>query len=131
MSIELFEATKEERLYASQQSSQIAAQTGCMAKYQAAFSDKGDELLESMKVIGSSKDKDAYTAELNKLLEQLKTDKACGAPLSGRTALSRFYFHHTTAEMPDMDYSICWNKENYNPAIALFYSLIDEVRQTY
>ena len=103
MSIELFEATKEERLYASQQSSQIAAQTGCMAKYQAAFSDKGDELLESMKVIGSNGDKEAYTAELNKLLEQLKTDKACGAPLSGRTALSRFCFHHTTAKMTDMD----------------------------
>ena len=35
------------------------------------------------------------------------------------------------AEMRDMDYSICWHKENYNPAIALFYSLIDEVKQTY
>lgn len=34
------------------------------------------------------------------------------------------------AEMRDMDYSICWNKDNYNPAIALFYSLIDEVKQT-
>lgn len=34
-------------------------------------------------------------------------------------------------EFPDLDYSICWHKENYNPTIALFYSLIDEVRQTY
>lgn len=32
-------------------------------------------------------------------------------------------------EMRNMDYSICWNKENYNPAIALFYSLIDEVKE--
>ncbi len=35
------------------------------------------------------------------------------------------------AELPNMEYSICWNKENYNPSIALFYSLIDEVKQTY
>lgn len=30
-------------------------------------------------------------------------------------------------ELIDMDFSLAWNKENYNPAIALFYSLIDEV----
>lgn len=35
------------------------------------------------------------------------------------------------AEMRDLDYSICWARENYNPAIALFYSLINEVRKTY
>lgn len=35
------------------------------------------------------------------------------------------------AELRNMDYAICWNKENYNPAIALFYSLIDEVKKTY
>ena len=35
------------------------------------------------------------------------------------------------AEIKNMEYSICWNKDNYNPSIALFYSLIDEVRQTY
>ena len=30
-------------------------------------------------------------------------------------------------EMADMDFSLAWNKENYNPAIALFYSMIEEV----
>ncbi len=34
-------------------------------------------------------------------------------------------------ELPNMDFAICWNKDNYNPAIALFYSLIDEVKMTY
>ncbi|MCF0142693.1 MAG: LysR family transcriptional regulator [Parasporobacterium sp.] len=29
-------------------------------------------------------------------------------------------------EMEDMYYSMVWNKENYNPAIALFYSALDE-----
>ena len=33
-------------------------------------------------------------------------------------------------ETRTMDYSICWHKENYNPAIALFYSMIDEIRQS-
>ena len=26
-----------------------------------------------------------------------------------------------------MDFSLAWNRENFNPAIALFYSLIEEV----
>ena len=30
-------------------------------------------------------------------------------------------------ELADMDFSLAWNKENYNPAIALFYSMIEEV----
>ena len=30
-------------------------------------------------------------------------------------------------EMADMDFSLAWSKENYNPAIALFYSMIDEI----
>lgn len=30
-------------------------------------------------------------------------------------------------ELSDMDFSLAWNKENYNPAIALFYSMIEEV----
>ena len=33
-------------------------------------------------------------------------------------------------ESRNMDYSICWNKNNYNPAIAMFYALVDEVKQT-
>ena len=35
------------------------------------------------------------------------------------------------AESGYLDFSICWSKDNYNPAIALFYSLIDEVMKTY
>lgn len=31
-------------------------------------------------------------------------------------------------EFGSLDYSICWNKDNFNPSIALFYSMIDEVR---
>ena len=31
------------------------------------------------------------------------------------------------SELSDMDFSLAWSKENYNPAIALFYSLIEEV----
>ncbi|MCQ2529814.1 MAG: LysR family transcriptional regulator [Lachnospiraceae bacterium] len=34
-------------------------------------------------------------------------------------------------ELKNLDFAICWNKDNYNPAIALFYSLIDEVKKTY
>lgn len=34
-------------------------------------------------------------------------------------------------ELKNMDFAICWNKDNYNPAIALFYSLIEEVKKTY
>lgn len=34
-------------------------------------------------------------------------------------------------ETQNLDFAICWHKENYNPAIALFYSLIDEVMKTY
>jgi len=30
-------------------------------------------------------------------------------------------------ELASMDFSLAWSKENYNPAIALFYSLIEEV----
>ena len=30
-------------------------------------------------------------------------------------------------ELSNMDFSLAWNKENYNPAIALFYSMIEEV----
>ena len=30
-------------------------------------------------------------------------------------------------ELACMDFSLAWSKENYNPAIALFYSLIEEV----
>jgi hypothetical protein len=26
-----------------------------------------------------------------------------------------------------MDFSLAWSKENYNPAIALFYSMIEEI----
>jgi len=34
-------------------------------------------------------------------------------------------------EAGNLDFAICWNKDNYNPAIALFYSLIEEVMKTY
>lgn len=30
-------------------------------------------------------------------------------------------------ELPDMDFSIAWHKDNYNPAISQFYSLVEEV----
>jgi DNA-binding transcriptional LysR family regulator len=30
-------------------------------------------------------------------------------------------------ELANMDFSLAWSKENYNPAIALFYSMIDEI----
>lgn len=32
-------------------------------------------------------------------------------------------------EFKSLDYSICWNKENFNPSIALFYSLTEEIRK--
>ena len=103
MNIEIFEATNEERLYASAQPSQIAAQTGYTAHYSASFADNGDELDSRLENVRSDGKNEEGEKELEKLIEQLKTDKACGAPLSGRTALSRFCFHHTTAKMPDMD----------------------------
>lgn len=31
------------------------------------------------------------------------------------------------SELSDMDFSLAWSKENYNPAIALFYSMIEEI----
>ena len=32
-------------------------------------------------------------------------------------------------DSPDLEYSVCWNKENFNPTIALFYSLLNEVKE--
>jgi len=33
--------------------------------------------------------------------------------------------------IPNMDFSICWCKDNYNPAIALFYSLVGEISKVH
>lgn len=33
-------------------------------------------------------------------------------------------------EFRNLEYSICWKKDNFNPAIALFYSLVEEVRRS-
>ena len=54
-----------------------------------------------------------------------------GAVLGLLLALAAKFFHveedPRIKEVEDMDFSIGWSKDNFNPAIALFYSIISEI----
>ena len=53
----------------------------------------------------------------------------CGITMDQYVRYSQFVDVIRVDQAPLLDYSICWHKENYNPVIALFYSLIDEIKQ--
>lgn len=72
-----------------------------------------------------------------KMVQDNETKMLWGELGEGVTGITMDYYirnseHIDTVRIKEaepMDFSICWNKENYNPAIALFYSMIDEVFQ--
>ena len=92
MNIEIFEATKPEQLYTFTQSSQIASQTGCLGHLRADFGEDGTEFHTSWEDQCGYLKTDAFKAQFNEIIEELRSGTDNGKLLSTRANLARFCF---------------------------------------